>query len=419
MESHRIVEQTAREAYGRLLSYLTVHWRNPQDVEDALGDAFLSALEAWPMTGIPDKPEAWLLTIARRRLIDRARRSRVSAEALPTLLAMAEDARLLNASGAELPDERLAMMLLCAHPAIDPAMRTPLMLQTVLGLDAARIASAFIVKPATMSQRLTRVRAKIRAERLTFESADAMDTAEITARLDSVLEAVYAVYGTGWGEAAGNEATGGGLAGGGLAKEAVELGRLLLRFVPGEPEAYGLLALMLHCEARREARHDGEGNYVPLAEQDCARWDRGMIAEAERLLHAASQAGRIGRYQLMAAIQSVHAQRLWTGRTEWDALAQLYEGLVRMQPTLGACVSRAAAVAEAYGADRGMDLLASIPAENVVSYQPYWALAGHLYKRMHRHDEARSAYGRAIGLSADGSVRRFLSRQLAELSKLP
>ncbi|MFC3799189.1 RNA polymerase sigma factor [Cohnella sp. GCM10012308] len=416
MESHRIVEQTAREAYGRLLSYLTVHWRNPQDVEDALGDAFLSALEAWPKTGIPDKPEAWLVTIARRRLIDRARRGRVSAEALPTLLAMSERAGHSSApSGAELQDERLAMMLLCAHPAIDPAMRTPLMLQTVLGMDAARIASAFIVKPATMGQRLTRAKAKIRAERLTFEAADAEDAAEIAARLDSVLEAVYAAYGSGWGEEAGTGAPAGSLAGGGLSGEAIELGRLLLQFVPGEAEVYGLLALMLHCEARREARHDEAGEYVPLSEQDCAGWDRGLIAEAERFLHAAAHAGRIGRFQLMAAIQSVHAQRLRTGRTEWEAIAQLYEGLVSVRPTLGAYVSRAAAVAEAYGPDRGMVLLASIPSGEVASYQPYWALAGHLYARLHRLDEARSAYGRAIGLSADEAVRRFLSRRLAEL----
>ncbi|SFB51684.1 RNA polymerase sigma-70 factor, ECF subfamily [Cohnella sp. OV330] len=410
MESHRIVEQTAREAYGRLLSYLTVHWRNPQDVEDALGDAFLSALQTWSKTGIPEKTEAWLLTIARRRLIDRARRSRVSAEALPTLLAMSGEAGHPSApSGAELPDERLAMMLLCAHPAIEPAMRTPLMLQTVLGMDAARIASAFIVKPSTMGQRLTRVKAKIRAERLTFEPADAE---EIPGRLDSVLEAVYAAYGSGWDEVAAVGSPGGSWAGGGLAEEAIELARLLLRFVPAEPEVHGVLALMLHCEARRAARRDREGNYVPLSEQDCARWDPGLIAEAERCLHAASQAGRIGRFQLMAAIQSVHAQRLRTGRTEWEAIAQLYEGLIRVQPTLGAFVSRAAAVAEAYGADRGMALLASIPSAEVANYQPYWALAGHLYKRMHRHDEAKSAYSRAIGLSAEGAVRQFLSRQL-------
>jgi len=405
--AHRIIEQTASEAYGRLLSYLAVHWRDLQAVEDALGDAFVAALETWPKVGIPDKPEAWLVTAARRRLIDRARRSRVSASALPTLLALSEEAQRLASAGADLPDERLRMMFLCTHPDIDPAMRTPLMLQTVLGVDAARIASAFIVKPATMGQRLTRAKAKIRAQRLTFEPTDAE---EMPARLDAVLEAVYAAYGSGWDEAGPADSPGRS-----LTKEAIELGRLLVRFVPGEPEAHGLLALMLHCEARLPARHDDEGNYVPLSEQDGARWDAERMQEAERHLHAASQHGRLGRFQLMAAIQSVHAQRLRTGRTEWGAIAQLYEGLVQLQPTLGALVGRAAAVAEAYDAHRGLELLEAIPAAAVASYQPYWALAGHLYKRLHRDDEARTAYSRAIGLSTDMSVRRFLSRQAAML----
>ncbi|WP_241242821.1 RNA polymerase sigma factor [Paenibacillus whitsoniae] len=248
MEAHQLIEQTARDAYGRLLSYLAVHWRDLQAVEDAIGDAFLAALEAWPKTGIPDKPEAWLLTAARRRLIDRARRTRVSESALPTLIAMSEDTERLASSSAAFPDERLRMMLLCTHPAIDPAMRTPLMLQTVLGIDAARIASAFIVKPSTMGQRLTRVKAKIRAERITFEMPDAE---EIPDRLDSVLEAIYAAYGSGWDEAAMADSPRRS-----LAEEAIYLGRLLHQFTPREPEVNGLLALMLHCEARRGARHD-------------------------------------------------------------------------------------------------------------------------------------------------------------------
>lgn len=402
METRQVIEQAARDAYGRLLSYLAVHWRDLQAVEDAIGDAFLAALETWPHAGVPDKPEAWLITAARRRLIDRARRARISENALPTLLAISEDAQLLSSSGAAFPDERLRMMFLCTHPAIDPAMRTPLMLQTVLGIDAARIASAFIVKPSTMSQRLTRAKAKIRAERLTFEMPDAE---EIPDRLDSVLEAIYAAYGTGWDEAAMADSPRRS-----LAEEAIYLGRLLLPFAPREPEVYGLLALMLHCEARREARHDDEGNYIPLSEQDCARWERGLIMEAERYLHTASQAGGIGRFQLLAAIQSVHAQRLWTGRMEWEAVAQLYEGLIHIRPTLGALVGRAAAVAEAYGSERGIALLEAIPTAEVTNYQPYWALAGHLYKRMHREEDARLAYSRAIGLSTDASVRRFLKR---------
>ncbi|RUS48927.1 RNA polymerase sigma factor [Cohnella sp. AR92] len=409
MEINRLIEQTAREAYGRLLSYLVVHWRDVQAVEDALGDAFLSALETWPKTGVPDRPEAWLITAARRRLIDRARRARISANALPTLLAMSEDAQYPASSSDAFPDERLRMMFLCTDPAIDPVMRTPLMLQTVLGIDAARIASAFIVKPSAMSQRLTRLKAKIRAERLVF---DMPDEEELPNRLDSVLEAIYAAYGSGWEEAVIADSPRRG-----LAEEALYLGRLLLPFAPREPEVYGLLALMLHCEARRKARQDGEGNYVPLYEQDCAQWDRRLILEAEHYLHAASQAGRIGRFQLLAAIQSVHAQRSSSGRIEWGAIAQLYEGLVRLYPTLGAWVGRAAAVAEAYGADRGIALLEAIPSAEAMNYQPYWALAGHLYKRMNRLEDALSAYSRAIGLSADASVRRFLSRQASEIKE--
>ena len=406
MKTHQVIEETAREAYGRLLSYLVVNWRDLQAVEDAIGDAFLAALETWPKVGVPDKPEAWLVTAARRRLIDRARRTRISDSAMPTLIAMSEGTQGLNSSAA-FPDERLRMMFLCTHPAIDPVMRTPLMLQTVLGIDAARIASAFIIKPSTMSQRLTRIKAKIRAERITF----AMPAAEeIPDRLDSVLEAIYAAYGSGWDEAAIADSPRRK-----LAVEAIELGRLLLRFVPSEPEVYGLLALMLHCEARREARHDDEGNYIPLSEQPCTRWEQSLIMEAERYLQAASQAGGIGRFQLMAAIQSVHAQRLWTGRIEWEAIAQLYEGLIRMHPTLGALVGRAAAVAEAYGLKHGIALLEAIPSAEVVKYQPYWALAGHLYKRMRRTEDARSAYSRAIGLSTDRSVRQFLSSQASEI----
>lgn len=406
METNRVIEQTARDAYGRLLSYLAVNWRDLQAVEDALGDAFLAALEAWPRVGIPDKPEAWLLTAARRRLIDRARRTRVSESALPTLAAMSEDAQRLDSSSSAFPDERLRMMFLCTHHAIDPAMRTPLMLQTVLGIDAARIASAFIVKPSTMSQRLTRVKAKIRAERITFEMPDA---GEIPERLDFVLEAIYAAYGSGWDEVGMTDSPRKG-----LTEEAIYLGRLLVQFAPREPEVNGLLALMLHCEARREARYDEEGNYIPLSEQLCTRWQQSLILEAENYLHMASQANRIGRFQLMAAIQSVHAQRLWTGRTEWEAIAQLYEGLIRMSSTLGAFVGRAAAVAEAYGLEQGIAFLEAIPSSEVVSYQPYWALAGHLYKRMHRKEEAQLAYSRAIGLSKDASIRRFLNRQATE-----
>jgi RNA polymerase sigma-70 factor (ECF subfamily) len=301
------------------------------------------------------------------------------------------------------PDERLKLLFICAHPAIDAAARTPLMLQTVLGLDASRIASAFLVQPSAMGQRLSRAKAKIRDAGIAFELPEAE---ELPTRLDAVLEAIYAAYGSGWEDVAGADPRRKG-----LAVEAIDLGRLLLRLMPSEPEAQGLLALMLHCEARRGARRTATGGYVPLSEQDVARWSQPMIEEAEQFLTAAARAGRIGRFQLEAAIQSVHAQRARTGHTDWEAIALMYEGLVRLAPTIGSLVGRAAAVAEARGAGTGWALLEAIPAEAIKSYQPYWALAAHLLNRLQRSEEAAAAYSRAIGLCEDPAMRAFLARQ--------
>ncbi len=406
MDTHRAVERALRDSYSRLLAFLAARSHDMAAAEDALGDAFLAALETWPTTGIPAKPEAWLMTAARRRLIDAARHSRVQAEARETLLALADNAQALAASeDSFFPDERLKLLFICAHPAIDAGARTPLMLQTVLGLDAARIASAFVVRPSAMGQRLTRAKAKIRDAGIAFELPEAE---ELPARLDAVLEAIYAAYGSGWEDIAGADPRRKG-----LAVEAIDLGRLLLQLMPASAEVQGLLALMLHCEARREARRTGAGAYVPLAEQDVHRWSKPMIAEAENLLASAARVGQVGRFQLEAAIQSVHAQRARTGRTDWEALVLLYEGLVRLAPTIGATVGRAAAVAEARGAATGWALLEAIPAEAIKDYQPYWALAAHLLKRMGQLKQADAAYSRAIGLCEDGAMRDFLVTQAA------
>jgi len=371
--------------------------------EDALADAFLAALETWPRTRVPDKPEAWLLTTARRRLIDGTRHARVEAGALPALLAAADEAQAVASTDAVFPDERLKLLFICAHPAIDAAVRTPLMLQTVLGLDAARIASAFLVKPATMGQRLSRAKAKIRDAGIRFELPDAAD---LPPRLDAVLEAIYAAYGSGWDDVAGADPRRRG-----LASDAIELGRLLRHLMPGESEVQGLLALMLHCEARREARRTAAGAYVPLSEQDSTHWSRPMIEEAEQLLTEAAQAGRPGRFQLEAAIQSVHAQRAVTGVTDWEAVALLYEGVVRVAPTIGALVGRAAAVAEACDAVKAWALLEEIPAEAIERYQPYWAVVAHLLTRLERPGEAAAAYDRAIGLCEDPATREYLAQR--------
>lgn len=405
--AHQMIEQTARDSYGRLVAYLAVRWRDLTAAEDALADAFLAALESWPETGVPDKPEAWLLTAARRRLIDGTRHARVHAGAEQTLIEMAKNAHQWAGPDKSFPDERLKMLFICAHPEIDPTVRTPLMLQSVLGLDAARIASAFIVKPATMGQRLTRAKAKLKSSDIQFDLPGKDEWPE---RLEAVLEAIYAAYGSSWDHAAGVDPRWRG-----LAEEAIFMGRLILKFMPGEPEVLGLIALMLHCEARRHARRNEAGDYIPITEQDHTRWLIPMIEEAEHFLRVASKGNRIGRFQLEAAIQSVHAQRAWTGRTEWEEIALLYEGLVGIAPTIGVIVGRAAAVAEARGTEIGMALLKEVPVEAVKSYQPYWALSAYLFKRMQRFEEARASYSRAIGLCVDSSIRAFLEEQAGEL----
>jgi RNA polymerase sigma-70 factor (ECF subfamily) len=307
---------------------------------------------------------------------------------------------------AAFPDDRLALLFVCAHPAIDDAIRTPLMLQTVLGLDAAQIASAFLVAPAAMSQRLVRAKARIREAGIRFEVPGARD---LPSRLAAVLDAVYAAYGSSWEDVAGADPRCAG-----LAAEAMWLGRLIVACMPDDPEAKGLLALMLHCEARRAARRDPDGRYVPLDRQDVRRWSRAMIDEAEQLLLDAARAGRPGRFQLEAAIQSVHARRAITGRTDRDAIALLYEGLIRLAPTIGAMIGYAAAIAEARDARAALAVLDGMPAERVASYQPYWALRAHLLGGLGRGSEAEEARARAIGLSEHPAVREFLAgRSLA------
>jgi RNA polymerase sigma-70 factor (ECF subfamily) len=399
---HGAIEAVARESYGRLVAYLAARTRDVAGAQDALGEALLAALETWQRNGVPQKPEAWLLATARRRLIDRARHERVRAASVPTLELITEEADEA-ASPDQFPDERLKLLFVCAHPAIDPGVHTPLMLQSVLGLDAARVAQAFLVSPTAMGQRLVRAKAKIRDTGIAFEVPEER---ELPQRLDAVLEAIYAAYGSGWEDAAGADPRRRG-----LADEAIRLARVLVQQMPKEPEARGLLALMLHCEARRPARRSPEGRYVPLSEQDVQLWSMPMIEEAELELTAAAKLGRPGRFQLEAAIQSVHAERAHSGRTDWHAIASLYEGLLKLAPTLGARIGHAAAVAEVNGPEAGLALLNEIELAVVGAYQPYWAVRAHLLKKPGREAAASEALERAIGLSEDDAVRRFLLEQ--------
>jgi RNA polymerase sigma-70 factor (ECF subfamily) len=396
---HRTVERVARESYGRLVAYLSVHTQDLAGAEDALSEALLKALAVWPRDGVPQNPEAWLLTTARHSLIDFFRHQRVVLDSEPNLLLLtqnsAEDALETN-----FPDERLKLLFVCAHPAIDPTMHTPLMLQSVLGLDAVRIAGAFLVSPKTMGQRLVRAKTKIRDGGIRFAVPEKR---ELPQRLDAVLEAIYAAFGIGWDDMAGADQRGRD-----LAEEAIWLGRVLLEQMPSEPEIQGLVALMLHCEARRTARRDRDGRYIPLSEQDPKLWSLSLLEEAERHLAEAVKFGRPGCFQLEAAIQSVHAERVRGGRVNWEAIAQFYAQLIRISPTIGRRTGYAAAFAEANGAEQGLVVLDSIDRDAVSAYQPYWAVRAHLLQRLGRTAEASDAYDRAIGLAEDPAVREFL-----------
>ena len=397
--THRTIERVARESYGRLVAYLSAHTRDVGSAQDALSNALVAALETWPRDGVPQNLEAWLLTTARRSFIDLVRHRQVAEASEPTLALLRDESKHMTLSP-EFPDERLKLLFVCAHPAIDPAMHTPLMLQTVLGLDAARIAHAFLISPTTMGQRLVRAKSKIRDGGIRFEIPQQR---ELPQRLDAVLEAIYAAFGIGWDDMAGVDQRGRD-----LAEEAIWLARVLLHLVPGEAEVHGLLALMLHCEARRAARQGPDGRYVPLLEQDSQRWSLPLIEEAEGHLAEAASRGRTGRFQLEAAIQSVHAERARSGRTEWTAIMLFYEQLVHISPTLGTRTAYAAAVGEANGPDAGLAVLDGIGPDAVAAYQPYWAVRAHLLQRLGTTPEAVDAFDRAIGLAEDPAVRQFL-----------
>jgi RNA polymerase sigma-70 factor, ECF subfamily len=402
-------EAVARASYGKLVAFLAARTRDVAGAEDALSEAFTAALADWPARGIPRIPEAWLLTVARRKLIDAARRRQTSQGAADHLLLLAE-----LASGEEdetpIPDERLALMFACAHPAIDAGVRAPLILQTILGFDAATIASAFLVSPAAMGQRLVRAKNKIRQAGIPLRVPAREDLRE---RLGAVLDAIYAAFAEGWADPAGTEARRRN-----LAEEGIWLGRLAAMLLPGEPESLGLLALMLHAEARRGARRNARGEYVPLAEQDPGLWNAALIEEAEALLLHASALGAVGRYQLEAAVQSAHVVRRRTGRADWAAIEKLYDALLALtgSPVVG--INRAVAVAELRGPAAGLEALDPLSGDaRLAEYQPYWAARAGLLARSGSGEAADAAYQRAIGLESDPAVREFLQRRRAEIGK--
>jgi RNA polymerase sigma-70 factor (ECF subfamily) len=417
-DARRAAERSARDHYGRLLSILAARSRDITSAEDALADALAAALRDWPVNGVPRSPEAWLLAVARRRLIDTARR-RINAEtALEQIGWLSEGPAQPDADG--FADERLKLLFVCAHPAIDVAVRAPLMLQVVLGFSAEEIAPFFLTPPATISQRLVRAKRKLREAGAAFQVPGEDEFPE---RLEAVLGAIYALFTQGWSlpvvERDRRRA---------LASDAVWLARLTVSLCPDQPEARGLLALVLHAWARDGARRGADGRYVPLPEQDMAAWDSGMIDEAERAIELAARQRRPGRFQIEAAIQSVHAVRRLTGTTDWRAILGFYDAIIAGSDSPVPAINRCIAVMHVHGPEPALaDLEVLAPDRRLDGYQPYWAARGldgyqpywaaraEILSQTGDKAAAAAAYDRAIALEEDPAVAAFLAERKAAL----
>ena len=408
LQAQRAIEEVARRSYGKLVAFLAARTHDVSSAEDALSEAFAVALTDWRANGCPENPEGWLLTVARRKGIDAMRR-RQRDEAASADLQLAADGLEAAAASAHITDQRLALLLACAHPAIEEAIRAPLMLQAVLGLNAEAIASAFLISPATMSQRLVRAKNKIRQARVPFRVPE---REELRGRLDTVLDAIYAAFATGWSDAGGADA-----ARRELAREGIFLCRVAVELLPEEPEALGLLALMLHAEARSSARRSTQGEYVPLEQQNVQCWDSRLIREAEELLLRASLLGRIGRFQLEAALQSAHVHRRMTGEQNWEDIVRLYDALLALSASPVVAINRAVAIGEASGGEAGLKALDEMASDaRLKQYQPYWAARADLLAKSGFLAAAKEAYQMAIGLERDPAVRRFLQDRQAGLT---
>lgn len=392
--------EVARTSHGRLVALLASGTRDLVLAEDVLGDAFERALRTWPTSGVPDNPEGWLLTVARNRLRDVVG----SAAARTTGPLDSEDNRLAVLTAVDpdaIPDKRLELLFVCAHPAIDRTIRTPLMLNTVLGIDAARIATAFALPRTTVAQRLVRAKRRIRDTGIPF----AVPTrADLPGRRDAVLEAIYGVYAIEWQVSAAQERTS-------LADEARYLAVLLASLLD-DSEACGLASLVSFAASRAAAR-EVNGVFVPLEEQDVRRWDAELIAEGERLVQRATEIRArtnepIGRFQLEAALQAAHAARRHTGTVDWDGILRLTEALTKVAPTLGARVALAAARARAHGPSAGLAVLDQDGDSLIDRFQPAWATKAQLLADADRSTEAAVAYERAISLTTEPAIRRFL-----------
>ncbi len=409
-----MVERTIREEWGRVLASLNARVRDLELAEDSLQEAVLTALQRWPDDGLPDHPAAWLLTTARRKAIDRIRRDRAFDSKRPELLALAASKTHAEQDDVDssISDDRLRLVFTCCHPAITEQSRVALTLCTLGGLTTSEIAHAFLVPESTMAQRLVRAKNKIKAANIPYRVPPPDLWAE---RFESVLAVIYLIFNEGYAATSGPDLTRAD-----LAREAIRLGRLLVNLVPHDAEGAGLLALMLLHDARRDARTDPSGRFVPLEHQDRSRWNREQIAAGVASLERALHMKRLGPYQVQAAISAVHVQADSYAATDWRQIVGLYDTLRELQPSPVVKLNAAVALAMVNGPEAGLDALVELQEQGALErYQPYHAARADLLRRTGRFRAAVAAYRDAIVLTENLTERRFLEERLQDVSSRP
>ncbi|MBO0828912.1 MAG: sigma-70 family RNA polymerase sigma factor [Streptosporangiales bacterium] len=396
------IERVFRAEYGRAVSVLVRVLGDIDAAEEAVQEAFAVAVERWPSAGLPPSPAGWIITTARNKAIDRLRReaSRHDRHAQAQLLHAVDD----PVEEGAVRDDRLRLIFTCCHPALAVPAQVALTLRLLGGLTTTEIARAFLVPEATMAQRIVRAKGKIRGARIPYRVPREADLPE---RLRAVLAVVYLVFNEGYAASSGDR-----LVREDLCAEAIRLGRLLVELMPDEPEAMGLLALMLLVESRRATRTTADAAVVSLADQDRGRWDRDLIAEGQKLVRRCLRRGRPGPYQIQAAINAVHSDAATAADTDWRQIVQLYDQLLALTPTPVVALNRAVAVAEVDGPAAG---LAVVDELDLGAYHPFHVVRADLLRRLGRTAEAARAYDAAIDGSANAAEREFLRRRRAAL----